>query len=407
MFTDKELRAEIDKARKTRKVKKLNRDGVCWLILPTGKARASRRTCVDGHERPVALGTYPNISLAEARAGAAAAKEARRNGLDPAAEKQKAKLALRKAVGTTFAEVGREWLDRYTANVTKGTADDTLRCCKNVLFKSLGTRPINEITAPEVLMALRKEEARGCYVGAQRAKQHASKIFRFGIASGLCERDPAADVTDALAPVPPERHHASLAPKALPAFMKALRGHTAAHPGTLNALRLLMLTAIRVSELTGARWEEFDDTTWTIPAERMKARQAHVVALSRQALSLLEAQRLLSGSNPAGLVFPGQRSARRPLSQHAVLNLVYALGYRDKATSHGMRATFSTAANESGHFRPDVIEAALAHAEPSAVRAAYNRRQLLDERARLMQWWGDFISAAESDNVVPLRKKSA
>jgi integrase len=236
----------------------------------------------------------------------------------------------------------------------------------------------------------------------------AGQVFRYGVATGRCERDPSDDLRGALTPHKP-RNQAAIAPEELPALLKAIDGYTAiGDRQTALALRLLCLTFVRTSELIGAEWTEFrnldgDSPAWEIPAERMKAGSAHIVPLSRQAVAILDELRSVGAGSR--YVFPG-RNPDKPISNNTLLFALYRLGYKGKMTGHGFRTVASSALNEAG-YRPDVIERQLAHKEPNKVRASYNRTEYLPERRKMMQQWADMIDAvSKGGKVVPIKRRA-
>ncbi len=284
-------------------------------------------------------------------------------------------------------------------------AADVLRRLEANLFPEIGATPIAELTAPALLAALRKMEDRGARDLAHRVLQVAGQVFRYGIATGRCERDLSADLRGALAPHKP-RNQAAVTPEELPALLSAIDGYgELGDKMTGYALRLLALTFVRTGELIGAEWSEIDmdGATWIIPAARMKMKTEHVVPLSRQALAILRELRAIGGGSR--YVFPG-RNPDKPISNNTMLFALYRLGYKGKMTGHGFRAVASTILNESG-FRADVIERQLAHCERNEIRGAYNRAEYLPERRKMMQQWADMLAAlAKGAQVIPLQRRA-
>jgi integrase len=228
-----------------------------------------------------------------------------------------------------------------------------------------------------------------------RVQQRASAVFRYGISTGRCSRDPAADLRGAFTPVV-TNHYAALGEQALPEFFQKLAEYDG-EPTTRLALRLMTLTFVRTVEWRMAQWSEFDinGAIWRIPAERMKSREDHIVPLSRQALAVLEELKPLTGRGT--YVFPHRGKDDRPMSENTMLYALYRMGYHSRATGHGFRATASTILNERG-FKPDVIERQLAHAPKDKTRAAYNRSQYLAERKTMMQQWADLLDELSKPN---------
>jgi integrase len=256
-----------------------------------------------------------------------------------------------------------------------------------------------------LLAAVRKIEARGAYDLAHRVLGVASQVFRYGVATGRCERDPAPDLRGALTPHK-GRNQAAVTPDELPELLRKINGYgEIGDKLTALALRLLALTFVRTSELIGAEWKEIDldGAVWIIPAERMKMKSEHVVPLSMQAIAILrELQPLAGGSR---YVFPG-RNPDKPISNNTMLFALYRLGYKGKMTGHGFRAVASTMLNESG-FPADVIERQLAHCERNEVRGAYNRAEYLPQRRAMVQQWADMLDAlAQGAKAIPLQRRA-
>jgi len=256
-----------------------------------------------------------------------------------------------------------------------------------------------------LLAAVRKIEHRGAYDLAHRVLQVSGQVFRYGVATGRCERDPAPDLRGALTPHK-GKHQAAVTPNELPALLRAVDGYgDVGDRLTGHALRLLALTFVRTNELIGAEWREIDldSAVWVIPATRMKMKTEHVVPLSRQAVEILHEIRAIGGGSR--YVLPG-RNPDKPMSNNTMLFALYRLGYKGKMTGHGFRAVASTILNEAG-FRADVIERQLAHCERNEIRGAYNRAEYLPERRKLMQQWADMLAAlAQGAQVIPLQRKT-
>ena len=255
-------------------------------------------------------------------------------------------------------------------------------------------------------MALRKIESRGAYDLAHRVLQVSSQVFRYGVATGRCERDPAPDLRGALTPHK-SSHQAAVKPEELPELLRAIDSYgNTGDKLTGYALKMLALTFVRTNELIGAEWSEFDveGAIWIVPAKRMKMKTEHVVPLSRQALTTLRAVRVLGAGS--GYVFPG-RNPDKPISNNTMLFALYRLGYKGKITGMGFAPLGSTMLNEAG-FRGDVIERQLAHYERNEVRGAYNRAEYLPDRRAMMQQWADMLdSVAKGARVIPLQRKKA
>jgi integrase len=378
--------------------------GLYLEISPAGGRWWRFKYRFGGKEKRLSLGVYPDVSLAHAREARDATRRQLAAGIDPSTARQEAR---REAAGRTvnsFEAVAREWYAKQAHTWVPSHAADVLRRLESNLFPELGGEPIAEITGPMLLAAVRKIEHRGAHDLAHRVLQVASQIFRYGVATGQCERDPAPDLRGALTPHK-GRHQAAVTPDELPALLRAIEGYEELGDKlTGYALRLLALTFVRTGELIEATWEEIDldGATWIVPAERMKMKTEHVVPLSRQAVALLRDLKAIGGGSR--YVFPG-RNPDKPISNNTMLFALYRLGYKGKMTGHGFRAVASTILNEAG-FRPDVIERQLAHCERNDIRGAYNRAEYLPERRAMMQQWADMLDRlAKGAQVIPLQRR--
>lgn len=350
-----------------------------------------------GKEKLLSLGSYPAVSVAKARKLSGEARVALAENIDPMTERRQAKLQKRNAAGNSFRAVAQEWLSKQ--RWSKPTRDKAEWTFEKLLFPWLGERPIAEITAPEVLGVLRRTESRGKLETAQRAKQRCSQVFRYGIATGLCERDPAADLKGALA-TPKTQHRASITEAGqVGALMRAIHSFEGSFV-VASALKLLPFVFVRPGELRSAEWKEIDldNVEWRIPAERMKMRAVHIVPLSEQAAAILRELHPLTGNGR--YVFPSVRSRRRPMSENTINSALRRLGYTsEQMTAHGFRSLASTLLHERG-YNPDWIERQLAHAESNKVRAAYNYAEHLHERRRMMQEWADYLDVLREQRKV-------
>lgn len=358
-----------------------------------------------GKRKLISLGVFQDIPLAVARERRDAVRKLLADGKDPGAKRKADKREVVNRAANNFEAVAREWYKRQ-AHVWKAShASDVLRRLEYNLFPEIGATPIADLTAPALLAALRKIEHRGAHDLAHRVLQVSGQIFRYGIATGRCERDLSTDLRGALAPHK-GKHQAAITPEELPDLLRAIDGYTELGDRlTSQALRLLALTFVRTGELIGAQWKEFDldSAVWIIPAERMKMKTEHVVPLSRQAVEILRAIRATGGESR--YVFSG-RNLDKPISNNTMLFALYRMGYKGKMTGHGFRSVASTMLNETG-FRADVIERQLAHGERNAIRGAYNRAEYLSERKAMMQQWADMLDAlAQGAQVIPLQRRA-
>jgi integrase len=367
--------------------------GLAVEVPTSGACRWRYRYRFDGKAKMLSLGTYPNVSLAQARLRRDAAKGQIAQGIDPSSARQACKHAKVEAAVpvSTFRLVGQKWMERQ--DVAEITAAKSRWILESFLYPDLGDRPIGEITARELLDTLRKVEATGMLETAKRAKVKAGQVFRFAILEGIIDSDPTTNLRGALKS-PKVKHHAAIVdPAKVGELLRAIDGFTGQYV-TLCALKLAPLLFVRPGELRQAEWAEFDldAAMWRIPAERMKMRAAHLVPLSSQAVTIL--RELLTFAGDSRYVFPGLRTASRPMSENTVNAALPRLGYSgEEMTGHGFRSMAATRLNEMG-WKPDAIERQLAHAESNKVREAYTHAaQYLEERTRMMQAWADYLDA--------------
>jgi integrase len=387
----------IRKAKGGEKPYKLSDAGGLYLLVKSDRAKYWRlKYRLAGKEKLLALGVYPNVSLAEAREARDEAKGLIKDRLDPVNARRQKRRADHVASGNTVEVIARKWIETQRHRWVPSHASRVLESLEADVFPDLGSRPITSIGAPDLLATLRKIEKRGALETAQRVLQRCSAVFRFGIASGICHSNPAGDLRGALT-APKRENYAALSAADLPEFLTKLKTYEG-RPETKLALQLLMLTIVRSGELRTAHWSEFDldAAEWRIPAERMKMRAAHLVPLSRQAIEALTALGQITGTN--GFLFPGVSNRKKCMSENTMLYALYRMGYHSRATGHGFRATASTILNEQG-WNPDAIERQLAHVERNKVRAAYHRSEYLAERRKMMQAWADYLDAAASGKV--------
>jgi integrase len=405
--TDKLTDPKIRQAKPTDKPYKLfDGGGLFLLVQPNGAKLWRLKYRFVGKEKLLAIGSYDKgVSLKRAREARDKARDQLTEGIDPGARKKQEKHAEREQAENTFRAIALNWADTYGAHWSETHRTRVLTSLEVDAFPALGALPIKEITPPMVLEVIRAVESRGALDVASRVLQRTSSIFRFAIQTGRATYNPAADMRGVLKTRKVE-HRSTISRGELPEFLKKLDSYSG-DPITKLALRLIILTFVRTGELRGARWEELniDQGEWRIPAERMKMRSSHIVPLSPQALGVVEELRLLTGQ--FDLLFPSQRDQQRPISENTLLYAIYRLGYHKRATVHGFRALASTILNETG-FRPDVIERQLAHVERNKVRAAYHRSEYLEERRKMMDWWGACIeSMANEQDVVLFRRQPA
>ncbi len=381
--------------------------GLYLLVTPSGGKLWRFKYRFNNKEKKIACGSYPEISLQAARRKREDARRLLANGVDPDAVRKAQKIAKTEET-ETFEVIAREWHTKFTPTWTPGHAVTIMSRLERDLFPWIGKRPINQIKAPELLAVLRRVESRGALETAHRIRTIAGQVFRYAVATGRAERDPAADLKGAL-PQPQERHHAAITdPKEVAPLLRALDGYQG-HFVVKCALKLAPLFFVRPGELRHAEWSEIDldEAVWNIPAHKMKMKQAHIVPLCRQALEILIELKEVTGASR--YVFPSGRSNTRPMSNNAINAALRRMGYeKDTMTGHGFRAMARTILDEVLHIRPDFIEHQLAHAVRDPNGRAYNRTAHLEERRKMMQTWADYLDGLKAGAVVvPFRTKKA
>ncbi|MEW9624700.1 tyrosine-type recombinase/integrase [Rhodanobacter geophilus] len=405
MLTDTAIR----KAKPADKSQRLFDGGGLYLeISPAGGKWWRLKYRFAGKEKRLALGTYPDTGLADARMRRDDARKLLAAGVDPSEQRKAEKAERVKAAeiaADTFEKVARDWMARQdVAEITKLKNKWIL---ETFLFPEIGALPLGSITPRVLLDALRKIEDAGLLDTANRAKVKAGQVFRWAILEGKAEADPTASLRGALKQ-PKAKHHAAITdPTKVGELLRAIDGFTG-QPVTLAALKLAPLVFVRPGELRHAEWAEFDldGAIWRIPGERMKMKAAHIVPLSSQAVTVLRELQLLTGSGR--YVFPSIRTGSRPMSENTVNAALRRLGYgKDEMTGHGFRSMAASRLNEMG-WNPDAIERQLAHAESNKVREAYTHAaQYLDERKRMMQGWADYLDGLRAGgDVVPFKRKA-
>jgi integrase len=375
-------------ARPGSKLQKLSDGGGLQLwIQPAGSRLWRLAYRFGGKQKLLALGTYPLVSLADAREARDEAKRLLMAGIDPAREKQDSKDDSH----DTFRIIAEEFVAKLEK---EGRADRTITKTKWLLsfaYPGLGDQSIRKIDAAAVLKVLREVEVRSRYESARRLRSTIGSVFRYAIATARAETDPTSALKDALIRPTVTPRAAITVPKKLGALLRAIDSFDG-QPTTRAALKLMALMFPRPGELRAAAWAEFDfdNAVWTIPEVRAKMRRPHSVPLSVQALAILDQLREISGDG--SLLFPSVRTTKRPISDNTLNAALRRLGYsKDEATAHGFRATASSLLNESGKWHPDAIERQLAHVEGNDVRRAYARGEHWDERVKMMQWWADHL----------------
>lgn len=366
-------------------------DGLSIEVAKSGSKLWRFRYRFNGKPRVLALGRYPEVTLAEARDKRLEARRKVSAGIDPGTERKRAKQATQIGLANTFGKLAEEYIDRKL--VKEERAASTIKKAKWFLeqLQPIASMPISEIKPPDVYAVLKRLEGAGKHETAKKCRSFASRVFRYGVATGRGELDPAEPLRGALV-APKVKHHAAvLDPKKVGELLRCIDAYEGA-PVTRLALQIAPHVMTRPGELRAATWDEidFDKKIWRIDASRMKARKAHAIPLSQQVLAYLA--ELKSFTGPKGYLFPAFHTSRKPMSENTMNTAFRRMGYtRDEVTSHGLRTTASTLLNESGLWQPDAIERALAHGDSDAIRGTYNRGAYWDERVKMMQWWSDHL----------------
>ena len=343
-----------------------------------------------GKRKTLAFGVYPDVKLKDAREKRDIARQLLQNNVDPGQHKKETKNMRIEQSTNSLAAIAREWFTKNKHMWTEGHSRTIISRLDNNIFPWLGSRPIAEISAPELLTIFRRIEGRGAIETAHRVKQICGQIFRYAIATGRAARDPTTDLRGALPPTKPKHMSTITDPKKIGELLRAIDGYEG-HLVTRCALRLAPLIFVRPGELRHAEWDEinFEQAEWKIPAEKMKMRSPHIVPLATQSIEILREIEPLTGKGR--YVFPSLRTTERPMSNNTVLAALRRLGYaKEEMSGHGFRAMASTVLHEQG-WPSDVIERQLAHAERNSIKAAYNHAQHLPERRKMMEAWADYL----------------
>ncbi|MDE1895475.1 MAG: tyrosine-type recombinase/integrase [Rhodospirillales bacterium] len=365
--------------------------GLYLLVNPGGSKLWRVKYRINGTERKLSLGAYPEITLAEARTARDAARKQLAHAIDPNTAKRQARIEASIRAGNTFANVADELIEKKGR---EGRATATLekqRWLLKLLGQDFGKRPVADITPQELLHELKKHERRGRLETAKQLRAFAGQVFRYAAATARAERDPAQLLQGALIS-PTVKHFAAITDTAqFGALLRALDDYQG-DPAVMYALKLTPHVFQRPGEIRQMEWAEvdFDKAVWTIPEIKMKMRQPHVVPLSKQALEILREVRGLSGAGR--FVFPSVRTRVRPISDNTVNAALRRMGYsKDQMTAHGFRTSASSLLNESGKWNPDAIERALAHMVPGIIRRIYNQSAYWAERVEMAQWWSNYL----------------
>ncbi len=388
MLTDTAIR----KAKPKEKPYKVSdSQGLYLLVNPRGSKLWRVKYRMNGVERKLALGSYPEITLAEARSARDAARRQLAHSIDPNFVKRQQRIEAGIRASNSFSSVAQELIEK---KAREGMAEPTLakmRWFVKLLGNDYGKRPVAEITPQELLHELRKHERRGRLETANLLRAFASRVFRYAVATARAERDPAQLLIGALT-TPRVKHFPAITDAVtFGALLRAIEDYQG-DPAVMHALKLTPHVFQRPGEIRHMEWTEVDfgKAVWIIPEGKMKMRQPHSVPLSRQSLAILTNMRTLSGSGR--YVFPSIRSRTRPISENTINAALRRMGYpKDQMTAHGFRTSASSLLNESGKWNPDAIERALAHMVAGSVRRIYNQSAYWTERVEMAQWWSDYL----------------
>jgi integrase len=373
-----------------------------WVTPSGGKVwRWSYRH--EGRAKLMTFGKYPDVSLSLARERHAEARKLLATGTDPMAERKAEKAAAE----DSFQSVARVWLEHWQDGKSPRHAAYVKRRMEADILPCLGARPIAAIEAPELVAMTKAIEQRGARDIAKRALETTGQVFRYAIAHGFARRNPASEIRPSdILKTSRKVNYARVDAKELPNLLRAIEVYQGTHVTRL-ALKLMALAFVRTSELIGAKWAEFDleAARWDIPAERMKMRTSHIVPLSRQALDVLNTLGTLTAESV--WLFPGDRNAKKPMSNNTILKALERMGFKGRMTGHGFRGLASTILHEQGYAH-EHIELQLAHAPRNAVSAAYNHALYLEPRAKMMQDWADYLEQTQrGGKLLPFRGTAA
>ncbi len=375
--------------------------GLYLEVSPSGGKWWRLKYRFGGKEKRLSLGVYPDVTLAKAREKRDQSRKLLADGIDPGENRKAVKTAKADRAANSFEVVAREWFGKYSPTWAEHHGDRIIRRLERDVFPWIGGRPIAEVTAPELLAALRRIETRGALETAHRALSNCGQVLRYAIATGRAERDPSRDLRGALLPAKGEHFAAITEPKRVAELLRSIEGYQ----GTLTvqcALRLAPLVFVRPGELRKAEWAniDLDAAEWRYTVS--KTETLHIVPLSSQAVAILRELHPLTGSGR--FVFPGVRTRERPMSDNAILAALRRMSIaKDEMSGHGFRAMARTILDEVLGVRPDFIEHQLAHAVRDPNGRAYNRTAHLPERRKMMQQWADYLDKLKAGaEVIPL-----
>ena len=363
--------------------------GLYLLIHNNGSKYWRLKYRLDGKEKLLALGVYPEVSLLEARKQAIEAKESISKGIDPSRTKSK----INTPTAETFQQIATEWIKNKCKTWSESHHKKVIQSLETNIYPYIGNKNINSIEPLEMLSLFQKIEDRGAFETTRKTRQRCGEVFKYAIITGRCKYNPCSDLSGALQKHQPE-HYPHLLENELPLFLSTLTTYKNTSPIINMAAKLLIMTGVRTIELRGAEWTEINLNSgiWEIPAERMKKRKSHLVPLSKQAREILKQLYEYTGSYK--LVFPG-RDTTKPISEMTIMRIFERMGYKGKVTGHGFRHTMSTILHEKG-FNTAHIELQLAHVDKNSIRGTYNHALYLEDRRTMLQWYADHLDQLEA-----------
>ena len=390
---------EVKQAKPKDKIYKLgDGSGLQLRVKPTGgkswlldylKPYTKKRTTIG-------LGSYPAVSLADARKLRDQARELLAKDIDPKEHKDEFTRQQQEQLSNTLKQVAANWFEIKKANISDSHALDLWRSLELHIFPSLGKYPITKITAPLTIDVMKPIVAKGSLETVKRLSQRLNEVMNYAVNTGLIQANPLTGIKAAFNK-PVKQHMPTLKPEELPELMKAI-GYASIKLVTRCLIEWQLHTMSRPSEAALAQWKEIDleNMLWVIPAERMKMKRDHIVPITIQAAELLERLKPISGHRE--FVFPADRDPKKHTNVQTANAALKRMGFRNRLVAHGMRALASTTLNEQG-FDGDVVEAALAHVDKNEVRRAYNRADYLERRRVMMDWWSEHIEIASTGKL--------
>ncbi|HIF6032665.1 integrase domain-containing protein [Vibrio fluvialis] len=394
-LTDKDIKSAKPKEKE---YNLFDGDGLRLRIKPNGSKQwiFNYYKPITGKRANLSLGRYPDLSLANARKNAMAARELLAQAIDPQEERKRQELVHKEIYEHTFAKVSEDWFNLKKHEVTPDYAIDIWRSLELHVFPQIANTPVKDIDAPLVIDLLRPIEAKGSLETVKRLSQRLNEIMNYAANCGLVKANPLTGIRAAFKK-PKKENMAALAPDELPELMGAI-ANASIKRTTRCLIEWQLHTMTRPSEASGARWDEieWEEKIWTIPADRMKKRREHRIPLTEQMLALLEVMKPISGHRE--FIFPSDRDPKKPCNSQTANMALKRMGFAGRLVSHGLRSLASTTLNEQG-FDRDLIEASLAHVDDNQVRSAYNRTDYLERRRPMMSWWSGHIEEAAKGSL--------